>query len=426
MGTITEPVAASELRRTAIVRAVEQVRDSVVNIQGEKTLTPADEEFQPFQSDRRVSGMGTGVVVDPRGYVVTNYHVVEDVEQIEVTTSDGTKLIAEVLAYDTATDLALIKIDPKSPLPIVPIGSSRDLMHGEPVIAVGNAYGYEHTVTRGIISALHRTVQVGDTQKYEDLIQTDASINPGNSGGPLLNIDGEMIGINVAVRVGAQGIGFAIPVDNALEVIARLMNTRRLGRNWHGIVAHQQQSGEVVIDDLQQGSPAAGADLRPGDEIESVAGRPITRVIDVERAMLERQPGDDVEVIIRRDGERLSMDIALAQPPATSESSEDPIWSELGLRLEGISAQVFRRYRSRYRGGLAVLAVRPGSPAAKQGIRRGDVLVGMHVWETVSLDNIQYILDRPDFDSFAPLKFYILRGNETLYGHLPVSASRKR
>ena len=142
------------------------------------------------------------MLIDSRGYIVTNHHVVDGVREILVTMADGQRHVAKLVARDMETDLAIIKIDAPAPLPVIPIGTSSDLMAGETVIAVGNAYGYEHTVTRGIVSALHRAVQVSDAQFYDDLIQTDASINPGNSGGPLLNIDGDMIGINVAVRAG--------------------------------------------------------------------------------------------------------------------------------------------------------------------------------------------------------------------------------
>ncbi len=156
--------------------------------------------------------MGTGVIIDPRGYIVTNYHVVDGVREIQVTTGRRTdSYVADWSPTIAKTDLAIIKIDAREELPVITIGTSPDLMPGETVIAVGNAYGYEHTVTRGIISALHRTVQVSDAQIYDDLIQTDASINPGNSGGPLLNIDGEMIGINVAVRAGARASALPFP-----------------------------------------------------------------------------------------------------------------------------------------------------------------------------------------------------------------------
>jgi len=168
-----------------------------VNIHGQK-LVAANDDTSGEQ--RRVNGMGTGVVIDPRGYVVTNYHVVEGVRRIEVTLASGKTVSATLVSHDPRTDLAVIKVAADGPLPVIAIGTSSDLMIGETVLALGNAFGYEHTVTRGIISALHRDVEVSRTQRYDDLIQTDASINPGNSGGPLLNINGEMIGINVAVR----------------------------------------------------------------------------------------------------------------------------------------------------------------------------------------------------------------------------------
>ncbi|HWC91263.1 MAG TPA: trypsin-like peptidase domain-containing protein, partial [Pirellulales bacterium] len=176
----------AEPRRTAIVEVVEQARSAIVNIHGEKTVDATD--AHNGEGKRRVNGMGTGVIIDQRGYIITNHHVVDGVRKIMVTTADGENYVARLVSHDPKTDLAIIKIDGDSDFQVIRIGTSADLMSGETVIAVGNAFGYEHTVTRGIISALHRTVQVSDAQNYEDLIQTDASINPGNSGGPLLNI----------------------------------------------------------------------------------------------------------------------------------------------------------------------------------------------------------------------------------------------
>ena len=173
---------AEDIRRTAIVRAIESCRDSVVNIHGEKYVSDSSNDSE----DRRVNGMGTGVVIDARGYAVTNFHVVDGVREIEVTLASGRTAAARLISHDRKTDLAVIKIDTVDPLPVIQLGTSDDLLIGETVLALGNAFGYEHTVTRGIISALHRNVDVSPTQRYEDLIQTDASINPGNSGGPLL------------------------------------------------------------------------------------------------------------------------------------------------------------------------------------------------------------------------------------------------
>ena len=205
---VTAPVTASDLRETAIVKAVRNARGAVVNIRGEKTIPGSATQAGHPEASHRVNGMGTGTVIDERGYVLTNYHVVDGVpeREIQVTLADQTRRTAKLVARDPETDLAVVKLDlaESERLPVIPIGTSSDLMLGETVVAIGNAYGYPHTVTRGIVSSLHRAVQVSDAQFYEDLIQTDASINPGNSGGPLLNIDGEMIGINVAVRAGAR------------------------------------------------------------------------------------------------------------------------------------------------------------------------------------------------------------------------------
>ncbi len=421
---------ATELRRTAIVEAVERVRASVVNIHGEKTLKDGEVPPGEIDADRRVNGMGTGAIIDERGYIVTNHHVVDGVAKINVTLSDGKELIAKLISHDPESDLAVIKIDVDHKLPVTPLGTSVDLMPGETVIAIGNAFGYEHTITRGIISALHRSVQVGDDQRYEDLIQTDASINPGNSGGPLFNIDGEMIGINVAVRVGAQGIGFAIPVDKAMIITSDLMSTRRINNLWHGIQVQNDAkaplSRGVLVRELDKEGPAVTAGLEVGDQIKNVAGLPIARPIDLERALLSKRAGDEVEVIVERAAHPTTLKLTLAELPAHLRAADEPAWQLLGMRLTPIPQQEFQRIRTRYHGGLRVTDVKPGSPAAKQGIRRGDVLVGMHIWETISLDNVSYILNRPDFATLSPLKFYIVRGSETYLGHMPVAGLQTR
>jgi serine protease Do len=416
---------ASELRQTPIVKAVNGAAPSVVNIHGRKTVRAENASFGS-ESLRQVNGMGTGIVIDGRGYIVTNYHVVEGVSNIQVTLHDERAVIARLVAHDPKTDLAVIKIDSKEPLPVIRLGTSCDLMRGEPVIAVGNAYGYEHTVTEGIISALHRSVQVSDEQKYNDLIQTNASINPGNSGGPLLNIDGEVIGINVAVRVGAQGIGFAIPIDEALDVVARLLATEKMDQNSHGIVGRtvgDHGNRTFVVTSVSPESPAGLVELQAGDTIVSIDGRRIERALDVELALLGRQADEKVAIDVLRDGQTVQADLAIVRTTRGSlkPALADRTWTTLGLRLAPMDETVFKDLGTRYRGGLQVLAVRTDGPAAAQGIRRGDVLVGMHVWETVSLENMSYILDREDLAKFDPMIFYIVRGSDTLYGHLRVA-----
>ena len=415
---------ASELRRTAIVRAVENGAPSTVNIRGQKTVAASAEAAASDTASRRVNGMGSGVIIDERGYIITNHHVIAGVSRIHVTLADETALVGRLVAHDPETDLAVIKVDPAGKkLKVIDLASSGDLMAGEPVVAIGNAYGYHHTVTRGIISALSRTVQVSEEQSYYNLIQTDAPINPGNSGGPLLNIDGKMIGINVAVRVGAQGIGFAIPTDKVVQVAADLISVKRLDRNWHGITAKPGTAGRLVVQSVEPGSPAEKAGLAAGDVVTTVDGRKIERLLDLERTLLGRKPGESVEFAFRRRGESAKLPLHLAALLAGGTSADDRAWLALGLRLESLSAQKFRRGNSRYRGGLAVTEVRPDGPAAGQGICRGDVLVGMHIWETISLDNVTYILNRSDLMDLQPVKFYILRGEQTLYGHMRLAAA---
>jgi serine protease Do len=423
------PLAGSELRNTATVKLVQQARASIVNIHGQKTLGPSDENYRRGET-QNVNGMGTGVILDERGYILTNHHVIDGVKKIEVTLASSIAketLIATRVSHDSKTDLAIIKINVPQKLPVINVGTSNDLMPGEPVVAVGNAYGYEHTVTRGIISALHRAVQVSDSQNYRDLIQTDASINPGNSGGPLLNIDGEMIGINVAVRAGAQGIGFAIPVDMAMAVAGELMGLERerAESTWHGIVSKPAGLGakQCVVGRIDGQSPAAKCGLLPGDVIAAVGESPVARALDIERALLGHQPGDAIDVTVHRNNQPMNVNLVLASAPKRVSDSER-IWDTLGLRLEPVSASQLKGYQKQYRGGLLVTAVRRDSPATHDGIRQGDILLGMHVWETVTLDNVSYVLKNPEFASMQPVKFLILRSDATYYGSLSVPVRR--
>src|SRR5215211_6759215 len=361
----TDLAAAHEVspeRLTPIVLAVRKARVSVVSIKGQKTVTEKSEsgsKADTSEAPRQVNGMGTGTVIDERGYVLTNYHVVSDVRRIEVTLDDGRGLIGDLIAYDAAADLAVIKIPASKPLTVIRLGTSADLMVGESVIALGNAFGYEQTVTRGVVSALGRDVQVSETQSYDHLIQTDASINPGNSGGPLLNIDGEMIGVNVAVRAGAQGIGFAIPIDDALTVAARLLNVQRLRNKWHGLVtkAEDGPDGPLSVTKVETTSPAQRLGIRTGDEIVRVGTQKMSRPLDLERALLDRSAGEAVTLEIRRGSQTFSMELALAEsqlrvigaaPSKDSDSSR--AWDVLGLNLSPEPHATFEHRSTRYRG----------------------------------------------------------------------------
>ena len=433
LGATAAAREVSDERLTPLVRAVQHASPSVVNIQGQKTVTDQAAAGGHVEHSRQVNGMGTGVVIDPRGYILTNHHVVDGVRQINVTFADRRKYVAKLVAFDKRTDLAVIRVRTSHLLPMITVGTSSDLMPAESVVAVGNAYGYEHTVTVGIISALHRDVQVSETQAYDNLIQTDASINPGNSGGPLLNIDGEMIGVNVAVRAGAQGIGFAIPVDAAMEIAARLMSVEKNENRWHGLTLRTDAAeGEVTVEHVASGSPAAEFGFKAGDVIERVGDIEAHRRLDVERAFVG-VGSRSLPVVVRRNADSFSLELA-ARPmpsrrhrrPTSLAGGKSEAWETLGLELETEPKSTFAGQQSVYRGGLRIVEVRANSPAEHEGLVPGDILVGMHKWQTASLDDVDYILTKANLPKLGEVRFYIVRNDETLYTDINVASATSR
>jgi serine protease Do len=428
------------VRRTPVVEVVRRVKAAVVNIHSERTVrAPATEElFSLTPSQNRVNGMGTGIVIDPRGYIITNQHVVEDVSLLRVRLADGNTLSAQVVARDTETDLALLKINPPAPLPVMPLGTTRDLEVGETVVAIGNAYGYDHTVTVGVVSAMGRDVTLNKQVSYRALIQTDASINPGNSGGPLINLNGELVGVNVAIRAGAQGIGFAIPVDTMIRVGGQLLGQVR-ARGGHaplGLVASDEVSSTAtarrVLAERVDGGAAGKAGLQKGDVLVRLGELPIRSSLDIQRGLLDRQAGQQVDVVVMRDGQekRLQLTVEAAttrldsRPPASltsssAQSGQAQVYRMLGLRLSVLpSGTAVMRSHPQLHGGLLVGEVRSDSPAARAGLRQGDVLVGLHSWEMLTLDNVLYVLNHPDRHTFGTLQFYILRSGQIHRGYV--------
>jgi serine protease Do len=418
-------LAAADTRRTAIVEAVQKVQQAVVSISSEKKAESHSRwPFSPEENQHpRVSGMGSGVLIDRRGYILTNHHVVDKVQGIMVQLYDGTVVPAQLLQFDAVMDLAVLKIDPPHALTAVEIGTSSDLMVGESVITIGNAFGYENTVSVGIVSALHRDVTLSDDQVYRNLIQTDACINPGNSGGPLINIEGQLIGINVAVRAGAQGIGFALPVDDVKRVAAELLSTRRLSSTWHGVVAVEQLRGGrrgVVVADVQPGSPAEAAGLRQGDELVRVGDVPVSSALDVERGLIDARPGRPASVTIRRGTSESALALDVRSSPGTGPApagaTDEAVWRILGLKTLQVPPEYVSAVSSKLNGGLYVQAVLPGSPAAEAAIQKGDILLGIKVggknWETIRPDNILYVLRQPETVQARIALFYVVRKNE--------------
>jgi len=366
-------------RRTPVVAVVERVSPSVVNISAESTVREVDPFFGNFfggSRQRKSQSLGSGLIIDASGLVVTNEHVIEGASRILVTTLDGRELEATVLGSDRDADLAVLKVAAKG-LPATPLGKSANLLMGETVVAVGNPFGLSHTVTTGVLSARGRTVGGsgggGRRALFTDFLQTDASINPGNSGGPLVNLDGQVIGINTAIIQGASGIGFAIPADRAQRVVDDLLRFGELQPLWLGMrlmtidpelaaregyaVAHG-----VLVERVDDGSPAARAGVLSGDLVTAVDGRPVAAREDLSTAYYSVPPATPLLLELRRGKETLKFAVAAIRPP-----------QGMGLRL--LESSVGLRVEVQ-RGRLVVASVARGSAADERGLEPGDVVLG--------------------------------------------------
>jgi serine protease Do len=380
-------------RRTPIVEVFENRRDTVVNISTTRTVRMRslsgslfDDIFQfhrPRQRDRRVQSVGSGVVIHESGYIVTNAHVIAQSSDTRVIFADQESLPASVVAVDGAHDLAVLKVDTPEPLPFQPLGRSRDILIGETVIAIGNPLGYQHTVTSGIVSALNRTLEFGEDAVYTGLIQTDAPINPGNSGGPLLNINGDLIGINTAIRGDAQNIGFAIPVDQLWELIPNLLDIEQRKRVRFGLRVGGPTARVLAV---RPDSPAAEAKLRPGDRIVQFNNQNVRDGIDYCVKLLNQQPGDHIHLAVQRGRNRIFVDVPLTPipPPDGGEFA----LNLLGLQLEEISPEMRRRYDLPKHVGLIVRGVVRGSAAFRVRILPGDLILRLKGAPVVTLQDV--------------------------------------
>ncbi len=406
-------------RRDELVQVVDRVKGAVVNIHSERFVNPTDDPFRltPTQP-QRVNGMGTGIVLDPRGYIVTNYHVVDDVQSLRVRLVDGNSCPAKVLATDKESDLAVIKIDPPKPLPTANLGTAQDLMLAEKVIAIGNAYGYEHTVTLGHVSSLKRDVTLNKEISYKSLIQTQTPINPGNSGGPLFNKLGEVVGVNVAIRAGAQNIAFAIPVDTMISKASEMIGTRRRLGVKHGLLVADKYARPtedkplrrwVEVTQVEARSPAAESGVKVGDIVEKIGDFPILTSIDIERAFLEKSLREEIPIAVKRSSERVDLKLTLQPGAAAPATPGDVVWRKFGAKLAAVGPDAVTKVDRQLRGGLIVNEVAAGSPAGKAGIARGDVLIGLHLWESITPDNVVFVLNHKDLATFSPLKCYFIR-----------------
>ena len=412
-------------RRTPVVRAVEQAAPSVVNISTTQIRTVQmmpqfwsdlpdvfKQEFGDlFRPRRQVSNsLGSGVIISPKGYIVTNAHVVQRADEIVVTLADESQLKAELVSADPEADLAVIKVTTDKPLKAVRIGTSSDLMIGETVIAVGNPFGYQHTVTTGVVSALDRTIEPAEGVQYKGLIQTDAPINPGNSGGPLLNIRGELIGINTAIRAGAQGLGFAIPVDRVREIMVDLLSLRRTGRAWLGLRLKPEAAAGIVVAAVERDSPAAKAHIVAGDLIESLDGRPVTDPVDFETLVLDHKSGETLRLGLKRGEEPIAVRVTLAEAPKPDGSKLAK--AMFGLDLQALTPALAQSLHLTVQRGLLVAGVAPQSPADSVGFKEGDVLVQVGRYSVADLDGLGLVLVQ--VEKGDSVLFYIVRGSALL------------
>ncbi|MFH0839230.1 MAG: DegQ family serine endoprotease [Candidatus Omnitrophota bacterium] len=447
--------AAKELGN-AFVEVAKREKLAVVSITIERTLenvsvfrgfdedffkgTPFEDFFKNAQPRRyrkeykpKARGSGSGVIIDERGYILTNNHVVRGAEKITVKLGDGREFKAKIIGTDPKTDLALIKIEAKD-LPVATLGDSDKLEVGQWVIAIGNPFGLEHTVTVGVVSAKSRS-GLG-TGTYEDFIQTDASINPGNSGGPLVNIDGEVIGINTMIIGMGTGIGFAIPVNMAKSIIDDLIQFGKVSRPWVGIGIQdvtpelkkhfgiKEQEG-VLINQIYEDSPAAKAGLKIGDVIQQVDGIKVKDSQSLVKEILKKRIGKKIRLGIVKGGKFIEVNVEAQKMPdkisglkeETEETKEDAV-PVLGLEVEELTPEFAGRLGIEYEKGVIVVGVEQGSPAQQAGMIKGDIIKEINHGEISSIEDYNNAMSKSN--AKEGLLLLIKRNNQSFFVNIQI------
>lgn len=403
-------------RESAVVKAVRKVSPAVVNISSEyavrKRMNPfsgfgMDEFFDSFFRDffdpnlnreTKRTSLGSGVIIDgKRGLIISNAHVIASTGIIKVVLQDEREYKAQIVGADPEFDLAVLQIKTDDRLPTINLGSSDDLMIGETVIAIGNPFGFSHTVTTGVISALNRSIRTED-RVYNEFIQIDASINPGNSGGPLLNINGELIGINTAIYAKAQGIGFAIPISKAKKIISDLIEYGEVIQAWIGItvqnldkrLAHYLKvpvKKGIMVKAVESGTPAQKAGIQEGDIIISINNRKILSGDDYQTAMRGFAAGDTLRVKIWRNNRNLT--VAVIPKVFPMELAEELAYKLLGVKVENLTSQNRQRFGVSARVGVVISDLRHKSYLARIGVRPGDVIRQIDQLSIGSIEDFQ-------------------------------------
>ena len=394
-------VSDAQTRENGVVKAVRKVSPAVVNISSEYEIRKNSSPFSQYGMDpmlerffrdffapelerrERRTSLGSGVIIDgARGLVLTNTHVIEKASAISVTLNDQHEFSAMIVGMDPDSDLAVLKIDSQQVLPSIQMGDSDAVMIGESVIAIGNPFGFSHTVTTGVISAVKRSIKTAE-RVFHEFIQTDASINPGNSGGPLLNIDGELIGINTAIYAQGQGIGFAIPINRAKRIIADLIAYGEVVPAWIGVAVQPVDAGlaqylgldgpgGVLVTRVEPDSPAQKAGLQEGDVIVSIDG---TRTVDGTAYQLKLNDisvDQSIFVTVNRNGTRQQLSLKTALFPL--ERALDLAARQLGISVADLDDQARARYGLASRTGVLIVKLRRNSHLDRIGVRPGDIV----------------------------------------------------
>ena len=416
--------------QTAFVKVAGEVGPAVVSIStervqrinGRRSHSPSgdeffDEFFRQFfgvpEQGRKQYGLGSGVIIDKEGYVLTNEHVVREADKVTITLSDGRKFTAEVKGTDARSDLAVIKIKPDN-LPYARLGDSDKVRIGEWAIAIGNPFGFavhspEPTITVGIISALNRSLyNVGGAgRQYNDLIQTDAAINPGNSGGPLVNMKGEVIAINAAIASttgGYQGVGFAIPINAAKFIIGDLIEGKKVLYGWLGINIQDidEELAEyfgladtrgVLVIRILEGTPAEVVGLKEGDVIKTFDGQPIRNVKNLLKKVARAKVGGEVRLGIVREGKQITMEVEIGERPTElDEFGRIAPANWRGIKAQEITPEIARRYRLRDDRGVIISEIEPDSPAYEAGLRTGDIIYSINRNPIKSIEDYNNII----------------------------------
>lgn len=410
----------------------EKVKPSIVNVHaraaaaeaeapGRRNFTPffGRSPF-PFAPPQPRAGQGTGFVVSADGYIVTNHHVIDGFEEVRVQFDDGLDAEATVIGQDPGTDVALLKIDVEEELRPLPLGDSDVIRAGDWVVAIGNALGLENTVTVGIVSAKHRVINNyrPEQRRFDDFIQTDAAINPGNSGGPLLDLAGEVIGINTAIRRNANTIGFAIPINIAKQILPELRSTGRVSRGWLGVSigAVDEDTAELLELDRARGalivqvnpnSPAEEAGLRSGDVVTEFNGEEIVEVGDLPKLVAAVPGGSTANLTILRKGKTREVTIALGElgsdeVVAARHTGDDDAEGEkareqkYGFAVQALRPELADRLAPGIEGGVVISRIARGGPAAAAGLRSGDVVIEVNQQPVESVPQFQRALGKSE------------------------------